>query len=410
MLKEELSRFPINLASYEIDFKDSTVTASVFGFAKAKAIYRRGLGATLINEISEEQLRRQEFCLPKKPEIDQDTVNWPMGNRINDSLPPEINYKILLAAVQNVFKEKDTSKPVRTRAVVVLYDGKLIAEQYAPGFTKDTKFIGWSMSKSVTGTLIGLLVKQGKLKVDEPAPVPEWSDVNDPRHAITIRNLLQQSSGLDFLEDYSKSSDGTKMLFEKADMAAYTASHSLKYKPGTIFSYTSGNTNILSRIVKQTIGEKKYSSFVYDSLFYKLGMYSVVWEPDGSGTFVGSSYMFATARDWARFGLLYFNKGLYNKQQIFTEDWVKQSVSPTPNTTTREYGLHFWLNAGEKNNVVNRTDPSVPTDLFYCDGYEGQRVYVIPSKKLVVVRLGLTQYHNFDDDGFLAEVLNAVKK
>ena len=407
--EQELSKFPISLGSFTVNYKDSSVTGSVFGFATCKAIYRRGLGATLVNEITEEDLRKQNFVLAHAPNVNQDTVDWPMGDRINDSFPSEVNKKLLQEAIQNIFKEKDTAKPIRTRAVVVLYDGKLIAEHYAPGFTKGTKLLGWSMTKSVTGALIGLLVKQGKLNIDKPAPVPEWNDVNDPRHAITIRNLLHQSSGLNFLEDYSKSSDGTDMLLKKADMGAYTALHPLKDKPGTAFCYTSGNTSILSRIVKHAVGEKKYHAFPYDSLFYKLGMYSVVWEPDGSGTFVGSSYMYATARDWARFGLLYFNKGVYNKQRILNEDWIQQTSTPAPMVMQGEYGLHFWLNAGAKNNTSDRTNPHAPRDLFYLDGYEGQRVYIIPSKKLVLVRLGLTQHRNFNDDAFLAAVINAVK-
>jgi CubicO group peptidase (beta-lactamase class C family) len=199
------------------------------------------------------------------------------------------------------------------------------------------------------------------------------------------------------------------MLFEKADMGAYTASHPLKDKPGSKFYYSSGNTNILSRIIKQTLGEKMYHAFPYDSLFYPLGMYSAILEPDGSGTFVGSSYMYATARDWARFGLLYYNKGVCNNKRILTEDWIRQTVTPAAAAEQGDYGYQFWLNAGAKNNPKNKEYPSAPNDLYYMDGYEGQRVFIIPSKKLVIVRLGLTQYHNFVQDTFLAEVLSAVK-
>jgi hypothetical protein len=139
-------------------------------------------------------------------------------------------------------------------------------------------------------------------------------------------------------------------------------------------------------------------------------MYSAVLEPDESGTFVGSSYMYATARDWARFGLLYLNKGMYNNQRILTEDWVEQSVIPAKASEKREYGFQFWLNVGEKNDATKREYPSAPTDTYYADGYEGQRVFVIPSKKLVVVRLGLTQHKNFNSDAFIGAVVNAVEK
>ncbi|MEO8761479.1 MAG: serine hydrolase [Bacteroidia bacterium] len=406
---QELGFGPMKLGTFKVDYADSSVTGSVFGFAKCKAIYRKGLGATLVNEISEQDLRNQHFQLGHLPKINQDTVAWPMGNKFSGEFPAEVDKIKLQQAVQNIFNEKDVKKPIRTRAIIVLYNGQIVAEQYAPGFTKDTKLLGWSMTKSVTSALIGLLVKNGKLNVDQAASVPEWQDEKDPRHAITLKNLLQQSSGLNFVEDYTKSSDGTRMLFEKSDMGAYTASHKLKTTPGSEFYYSSGNTNIISRIIKQTIGEKMYHSFPYDSLFYPLGMYSAVMEPDGSGTFVGSSYMYATARDWARFGLLYLNKGVCNGKRILTEDWIQQSITPAITAEKGDYGFQFWLNAGEKNNPTNKEYPSAPNDLYYMDGYEGQRVFIIPSKKMVIVRLGLTQHHNFEQDVFLKEILSAVK-
>lgn len=409
VLAQELGRFPLKLGSYEVNYSDSSVTGSVFGFAKCKAVYRKGLGATLIAGLGEEEIRKQHFLLATPPAINQDTVAWPMGNKISDSLPADIDRVKLQQAIQSIFTEKDTTKPLRTRAVVVIYDGKLIAEQYAPGFTKDSKLLGWSMTKSVTSALIGILVKNNLLAVNKPAPVPEWEDANDPRHAITLKDLLQQCSGLDFLEDYSKSSDATNMLFKKADMGAYTASHPLKDKPGTTFYYSSGNSNILSRIIRQTVGENKYHAFPYDSLFYKLGMYSVVMEPDGSGTFVGSSYMYATARDWARFGLLYLNKGMFNQQRILTEDWINQSITPAKPSKQGEYGYQFWLNAGEPNNAKDRNYIHAPTDLYYMDGFEGQRVFIVPSKKFVVVRLGLSQHKNFDSDAFISSVIACIK-
>jgi CubicO group peptidase (beta-lactamase class C family) len=406
---QELGFFPMKLGTFKVNYTDSSVTGSVFGFASCKAVYRKGLGATLVNEIPEQDLRNQRIELGHKPQTDPDTIAWPFGNKLNADFPAEVDKTKLQEAVQHIFTEKDTAKPIRTRAVIVLYDGNIVAEQYAPGFTKDTKLLGWSMTKSVTSALIGMLIKSGKLNIDKPAPVPEWRDEKDPRHSITLKDLLQQSSGLNFVEDYGKSSDATKMLFEKADMGAYTASHPLKDKPGSKFYYSSGNTNILSRIIKQTLGEKMYHAFPYDSLFYPLGMYSAILEPDGSGTFVGSSYMYATARDWARFGLLYYNKGVCNNKRILTEDWIRQTVTPAAAAEQGDYGYQFWLNAGAKNNPKNKEYPSAPNDLYYMDGYEGQRVFIIPSKKLVIVRLGLTQYHNFVQDTFLAEVLSAVK-
>ena len=407
--EQELNFSPMSLGKFTVDYADSSVTGSVFGFAKRKAIYRSKLGATLVNELSENEIRNQHFRLAEKPRINVDTIAWPLGDKINPTSDTSIDMSKLQQAVQDMFVENDTSKLVRTRAAIILHNGNIIAEKYGEGFTKDTKLTGWSMTKSIMNALTGILVKEGKLQIDEAAPVPEWKDANDPRHSITIKNLLQQTTGLEFLEDYSKNSDATRMLFEKADMGAYTASHKLKDKPGSVFYYSSGNTNILSRIIRQTIGEEDYHAFPYEQLFYKIGMYNTVLEPDASGTFVGSSYSYATARDWARFGLLYLNDGVFNNQRILPEGWVQATATPAPAANRGQYGFQFWLNRGAKNNSDNRIYPHCPTDMFNADGYEGQYVFIIPSKNLVIVRLGLTQHDNYDADRFVSEVVAAVR-
>lgn len=407
--EQELGFSPMSLGTFTVDYTDSSVTGSVFGFAKRKAIFRSGLGATLVNELPEKEVREQHFRMPVKPMVNADSVEWPMGDRIKLIKDSSVDIERLQQAVQNIFIEKDTTKPVRTRAVVVVHNGNIVAEQYADGFTKDTKLIGWSMTKSITSALTGILVKEGKLNVDAPAPVPEWKSLNDPRHQITLKNILQQTTGLDFVEDYSGSSDATKMLFQKAAMGTYTASHEAKDKPGSVFYYSSGNTNLLSRIIRQTVGENDYHAFPYEQLFYKLGMYNTILEPDASGTFVGSSYSYGIARDWARFGLLYLNDGVYNGTRLLPVGWVKQTTAPADAAKRGEYGYQFWLNAGEKNNPANRLYPSCPADMFCCDGYEGQFVFIIPSKNLVIVRLGLTQHGNFDADKFVSEVVAAVR-
>ncbi len=403
---QDLSAYMMKLGDFKVNYADSSVTGSVFGLAKRKAIYREGLGATLVSQLSEQEIRSQQMNLAVKPAVFTDTIPWPLGDKLTAAFPAAIDSARLQAAIQHIFVEKDSLLPVRTRAVVVLYKGQLIAEHYAAGFTARTKLAGWSMTKTVTGALIGILVKQGKLSVNMPAPVPEWRNANDPRHSITIANLLQQRSGLDFEEVYSKSSDATRMLFRKADMGAYTASRPLKNLPGSVFYYSSGNSNILSRIIRQTLGDSLYYRFPYTQLFYKLGMYSAVMEPDASGTFVGSSYMYATARDWARFGLFYLQDGVFNKERILPEGWVAQStkaVSPD----RRGYGYQVWLNTGS--DTLIKHYPAAPADMFYADGFESQLIFIIPSKNLVVVRLGLTQHNNFDGNKFLHDVLASFK-
>lgn len=402
---QDLSAYMMKLGVFKVNYSDSSVTGSIFGMAKRKAIYRNGLGATVVSELSEQQIRSQQIRVPVKPTVNTDTIPWPMGNKRTGTFPIALDSVKLQSAIGNIFAEGDTILPIRTRAVVVVYHDQLITERYADGFDLNTKLAGWSMTKAVFSALTGILVKQGKLKLDGPAPVPEWRDVHDPRHDISIRDLLRQRSGLKFEEVYSKASDATRMLYEKADMGGFTASHHLKNKPGSEFYYSSGNSNIISRIIRQTLGDSLYYSFPYRELFYKLGIYDAVIEPDASGTFVGSSYMYATARDWARFGLLYLHDGIVNSERILPDDWIKQSTTPAP-TDLRGYGFQIWLNSGSDASI--RHYPDAPSDMFYADGFEGQQIFIIPSKDLVVVRLGLTLHNNFDGNKFLRELLAAI--
>lgn len=404
----DLADFPFKLANNKVDYEDSSVTGSIWGMAKKKAIYRKGIGCTLINEITEKELRSQVFSIPASPVQNTDTILWPYGDKLIDTTPTAIDKSKLQAAVDKVFTEPYPAKKQRTRAVIIVYDGQLVTEKYASGFDKNTKMYGWSMAKSFTAALIGTLVQQGKLDVMQPAPVSEWSDIKDPRHAITTENLLQQTSGLDFLEDYTKASDVTNMLYKKDDMAAFAASHKLAHDPGTVFNYSSGNSNILSRIIRRIVGEKNYAAYPFNALFYKIGMYNASMEPDASGTYVGSSYINATARDYARFGLLYYSDGVWNGERILPEGWVtKTSTSPADNKL-KNYGYQFWLNGFSKENPSQRKYRDVPADMFYCDGFAYQGIYIIPSKKLVVVRLGLTFDRSFNENAFLKSIIESI--
>jgi CubicO group peptidase (beta-lactamase class C family) len=404
VIREDLADFPVSLGKFTVNEKDSSVTGSVWGIAKSKAIYRKGCGCTLVNDLSEDEVRRQKFSFPSKPVVNSDTIDWPSGDRLTKAFPSNINKDHLQKAVDNVMNETSANgKPAFTRAVLILYDGNIIAERYAPGFDKNTVMLGWSMSKSLTAAMAGILVNQNKLSVDEPAPVPVWA--NTEKRNITIKNLLQQTTGLDFTEIYTRPSIVTKMLFRKGDMAAYAASLPLKYDPGTVFNYSSGNSNILSGVVRQVVGEKDYSAFPYKELFYKINAYSFLLEPDASGTYIGSSYSYATARDFARFGLLYYNNGTWNGLQVLPANWVKESVQASSADKRRHYGYQFWLNGYDEKDSTKRWYPDVPADMFFCDGYGGQDVYIIPSEKLIVVRLGL---HTINENKFLKEVIQWI--
>jgi hypothetical protein len=263
------------------------------------------------------------------------------------------------------------------------------------------------MVKSVTGALIGILVKQGKLNPEQQAPVSLWQKAKDGRENIRIEDLLQQTSGLKFREDYASYSNATNMLFNRGDMAGYTESLSLKHKPGTAFYYSSGNSNILQGIIRSTAGEKDYHVFPYKELFQKVGMNHTLLEPDASGTFVGSSYIWASAKDYARFGMLYLNDGVWNGERILPEGWVKRSTTPPASNRLKNYGYQFWLNGLDEKDLSKKEFPQMPNDFFYADGYGGQRIYIVPSKQLVVVRLGLNK---FDEQRFLQLLMDALKE
>jgi CubicO group peptidase (beta-lactamase class C family) len=405
ILKEDLGSLPLSLGTYTVNEEDSSVTGSVWGLARRKAIYRPGLGCTLVSEFSEQEIRSQPYTLAPAAHPNSDTLPWPYGNQLTEDIPPAVDTAVLRRAIDHAMGAASGRKPAYTRAVVVVYDGRIVGERYAPGFNQNTVMLGWSVSKSLTGALIGVLVQEGRLDPDAPAPVPEWK--GSDKEKITVRHLLQQTSGLDFEEAYAKPSGVTNMLFRRGDMAAFTTQLPLKYAPGTVFNYSSGNTNVLSRIIRQVVGEKDYVAFPYRSLFHKLNMYSLLLEPDASGTFIGSSYSYATARDFARFGLLYYNHGVWNGQQVLPAGWVEASIRPSEADKRQHYGYQFWLNGLSEEDPTKRMYPDVPADLYFANGYGGQNIYVIPSKKLVVVRNGL---HELDGNKFLKEVIQAIRE
>jgi CubicO group peptidase (beta-lactamase class C family) len=407
VINNELSAFPLSLGSFTISQEDSSATASVFGFAKHKAIYRKGLGCTLINEMSEEELRAQKFNLAKSP-ANQDSVAWPMGNLLSDTVFSGVNYDLIHQTLEEAFSEPGTEKNRRTRAIIIVYDGEIIAEKYAPGFDKNTRQLGWSMAKSVTNSLIGILVRDGKLSLNDAPPFDAWK--KDNRSTITLHNLMQMSSGLNWEENYSKPSDATNMLFKTRDAGLFASLSPLKDEPGKVFYYSSGTSNMLSWVVRHTVGDSGYHSFPARRLFHKIGMNSMVMEPDAGGTFVGSSYAFATARDWARFGLLFLNDGMFNGERILPEGWAEYSSTPAEGAKVGQYGAQFWLNTGAKGNPADRLYPDAPTDLYWADGYEGQNVFIIPSKDLVIVKLSQSSGNYLNDNKFLANIIKALNE
>ncbi len=381
--QEDNNFSPVNLAKETINADEKSVSATVFGLKKRTALYREGLGAVLlVDGITADSLK---YDIPAR-NFKKIPLPYPYGD-----LPPKdtifnnVNYKQLQTIVDNEFQ--GTNDKDITRAIIVIYKDQIIAEQYENGFNKNTPILGWSMGKSVTSAVLGVLQKQGKINVSQQNLFPEWE--NDKRSKITLNNLLQMNSGLEWEEDYNSISDVTKMLFLEKDMTKSQLNKPLVGLPNQTWNYSSGTTNLLSGFIRnQFKTHQEYLDFWYAHLIDKIGMHSMYLETDLSGNYVGSSYVWATPRDWAKFGLLYLHNGNWNGDQVLNEDWVKYTATPT-NGSDGVYGAQFWLNsAGHL--------PDVPKDMYCADGYQGQRVFIIPSKNLVVVRMGITQ-SNLDE-------------
>jgi CubicO group peptidase (beta-lactamase class C family) len=403
--------------AWKVDKTHRSVTATAFDIFRSKAIYRRGCGCTLISGTTERALRRQRFYLPgdgdSRPAHQPDRP-WPEGGAgAVDPAALGVDTAQLARALDHAFAEPGPGHRRRTRAVAVVYDGQLIAERYAPGFGPGTLMPGWSISKSVTNALVGVLVGEGKLALYAPAPVPEWQSPGDPRAGITLDQLLRMNSGLAFEEVYRPLSDVSEMLFESDDFGAFAAAKPLAAPPGDIWHYSSGTANILARIVRQTVQKQDpdYYRFIRRSFFDRIGMTSAVIEADPSGTFVGSSYALATVRDWARFGLLYLRDGVWNDDRILPAGWVKYSTTPTAEAPLGEYGALFWLNTGARGNHGRRMWPHAPADAFAAQGFQEQKIIMIPSRKLVLLRFGATSERSaWDTDAFIADVIRALPR
>jgi CubicO group peptidase (beta-lactamase class C family) len=389
--------------STTVDKAEKSVTATFLGMLKAKAYYREGLGCSLLNGKSISDLNSQADGFTRS-KIDS---LQPFNLFISDSVQEvKLNKGKLEKALVAEFQKTDKKQ---TRAVVVLYDSLLVTEKYADGFGKDMPLMGWSMTKSITATLVAMLIKEGKLSLQQKALFEEWQNSTDPRKDITLDHLLRMSSGLKLDEEYFLPSDATKMLFSSQSVAQIPKGKQLEFPIDTHWSYSSGTSNVVSQLVRnQFENQQAYWSYPYDSLFNKLGMESMIMEPDASGTFVGSSFAYATARDWAKLGALYLKKGYWNGEQIFNRDWASYVGTPTPTAEGGVYGAHFWMDAGDSKQ--EKLWKGIPKDAYYMSGFEKQCVMIIPSRNIVIVRLSYSKTNREDLGNFVESVLNAFEK
>ncbi|WP_298280380.1 serine hydrolase [uncultured Bradyrhizobium sp.] len=368
---------------YQVDRQRKDVSVTLFGLGRSHAVYREGLGCTLehgtaLADVALPQVQPQAALLP---EIAGPGIVAPQSPQ-------------LAAALDRAFAEP-TQPPFRhTRAVVVMKDGRIIAERYADGIGVDTPLLGFSATKSVISALIGILVRDGKLTVDQPVPIAAWQDPHDPRHAITVDQLLRHTAGLALGSSLQASlmsalEPVNRMKYVESDMASYAESIPLETAPGQAWNYHDGNYVILSHLIRDAAGghAADVMRFAHRELFDPLGMRNVVLEFDAAGTPKGSGEMLASARDWARFGQLYLDDGVVGGRRILPEGWVKYAASPTPHAWVG-YGAGFWTNLGNSYGARFRVDHGWPRDAFLAKGTIGQYVIVVPSQRLVIVRLG----------------------
>jgi CubicO group peptidase (beta-lactamase class C family) len=391
-----------------LDSKAETATAAVYGVAAQTSIYRHGLGCTLLDGATEESLRAQAADLFSPDRPDDSDAAWPQGERVSARpLPDGVDGAAMRNAIDGIFSEPDPAHPRNTRALVVVHGGRIVAERYAPGFDATMPLIGWSMTKTMTNVLVGLRVKDGAIALQDNALLPQWRGEDDPRRAITLNELMRMTSGITFDESYSNDlSDVAQMLFVQGNAAAFAASKPLAHEPGAYWHYSSGTTNIIAGVLRETFAnERDYLRFPQERLFGLLGMRTAVLQPDAAGGFIGSSFLYASARDWARLGLLFLRDGMWGGKRLLPEGWVGYSLTPTKQSPQDQYGAQVWLKLPEDPGLG---EPPMPDDAYYMLGYNEQVVAIVPSRDLVIVRLGLTpeggDWHTARD---LAPLVNA---
>jgi hypothetical protein len=393
--------------NYKVDRARKDVTVTLLGGAQSHAVYREGLGCYVAHDDT-----YVDDSLPPASGVSQHALL----QEIAGTTPVEPSNPDLELALDRAFAEPDQPPFRHTHAVVVLKGGRVVAERYAPGYDIETPILGYSATKSVISALTGILVRQGKLSVDEPAPVAAWEDPADPHHAITIDDLLRHTSGLAMGSSLNASlasaiAPVNEMKYTAPDMAAFAEAADLESRPGSAWNYHDGNTIIVSRLIRDAAGGHAADvlRFARAELFGPLGMRNVTLEFDATGTPEGASQMLASARDWARFGALYLNDGVVGGRRILPEGWVNYSAKPTANAWVG-YGAGFWTNRGDSLGARFRTSRGWPAESFYASGTFGQYVIIIPSEHLVIARFG-TSANRYDIEGvsrLVAEMIAAT--
>ena len=368
----------LRLMRVSVDREQRSVHAGLLGFAgRGLAVARDGTGCATVPDG--DVARAASFKASPVAVAAASPAPWPDGDAVGASAP----------ALAALLADPVLAGP-GMRALVVVHRGRIVAERYGEGFDADMPLLGWSMTKTVTAALVGTLVRDGRFDIARDALFSAWA--GDDRRAISQSDLLSMSSGLGFDEEYGDVTDVTRMLYLEPDMAAFAASKPLAQSVGSHFSYASGSTVLLARLW-QDAAPGSALDWPRTQLFGPLGMRSAVMEADARGTFVGSSYLYATARDWARFGLLLLQDGQWGGRALLPPGWVQWMTTPS-RAAPAEYGQgQIWMH-GPRGDVPKGQDPDaaygLPADTVWLRGHDGQFVTVVLSRELVVVRLGLT--------------------
>lgn len=391
VIAEDIARFPSfrweNDYRYTVDSASRTVTISDPRVGSRSARYNGDQGCSILPAATPNVFFQPVSVRPALPE--PDAQEWPTGDRNAVARFADVDSAALAATLDWAFDDARQQRPQSTRGVIAVYRGKIVAERYAPGWGPYTPQLSWSMGKSVAATLTGVLVHQGMLTLDQPAPVAEWQRPGDPRAAIRIRDLLNMSSGLDFDNfglspgSYNAANEHFRIYFDALDVFAHSIHQPLRFKPGTLQRYRNSDPLTLMAIARRTLEGKgtDWLSFPQRQLFDRIGARSFVLETDAWGNFIITGFDYGGTRDWARLGLLYLWKGLWQGQRILPEDWATFVSTPAPGDRSRGYGGLFWLNAGGAR-------PKLPADAYWMAGHMGQITMIIPSRDLVVVRHG----------------------
>ncbi|MCB1447499.1 MAG: serine hydrolase [Rhizobiaceae bacterium] len=371
------------------------ITARLFGFVAVQtALYRPGLGCAAVPDGDIDAARA--IVLDDVPAPAKSDLEWPLGDQVS---------KPLSEPVQALLDDPGLAGP-DMRAIVVVKDGRIVGERYGDGFGEDVPLMGWSMTKTVTAALAGLRVADGKLAYDQDKLFPEWTD---DRARITVSDLMSMQSGLDLEEAYGDVNDVTRMLFLEPDQARFVESKPLEAEPGRKFEYTTGSAVLLSRVWMNTFADRKAAlAYPRKALFGPLGMSSAVMEVDESGTFSGGSMMYATARDWVRFGMVLANGGVWDDVQLLPPEFIQRVSTPTTvSDGVYTAGMAWKRGGGERRGGTFE----LPADTYWALGHDGQSMAIVPSEHLVVLRLGLTPARaGYQPEGLLEKVVVAARE